>query len=369
MPQRPGGSVPRTPAHPRACRSPFARLRGALAAIGLAAAFAGCTPVTYLAQAGAGQVEIGWKAEPIREVVKDRDTPPRLRRLLWSVAAIKRFGERHGLRPTDSYATYTALDRPVAAWVVSACAPLAFEPKTWSFPVVGSVPYLGWFDEGRARAFAADLRREGWDVDVRGAAAYSTLGWFQDPVLSTMIPDGDEALGDLANTVLHESVHATFYVGGQSVLNESVANFIGDRLAERWLAEESGASAAERQAYQEMNEKAARRAAAKQEAYRALSRLYASARPAPEKLAEKRRVLAALERAVEAKRPINNASLAQFKAYNAGMAELEALLAACGQSFPRMLSALQRLGPGDFAEPQQDDLRQVILPLVRAGCR
>lgn len=340
-----------------------------LAAIALFATGTGCASVGYLAQAGAGQLSLGLSAEPIREVVKDADTPPRLKRLLWSVSAIKRFGERHGLRPTDSYDTYASLDRPVASWVVSACAPLRFRAKTWSFPIAGTVPYLGWFNRDRARAYAAELRREGWDVDVRGAAAYSTLGWFQDPVLSTMIPDGDEALGELANTVLHESVHATFYVAGESILNESVAKFIGDHLAERWLEEESGASEAERRAYREGEEASALRAAAMREAYVELERLYASRRPDAEKLAEKRRLLSALARRVKAKRPITNATLIGYRTYNAGIADLSALLRACGGSVPRLLGALGSLRAEDFARPQPEELGPVIQPLVQGGCR
>src|SRR5205814_2292022 len=100
---------------------------------------------------------------------------------------------------------------PVAVWVVSACEPLRFHSKEWGFLFVGSFPYLGWFDLENARRFRDELRAEGWDADLRGAAAYSTLGYFRDAVLSSMIPEGDEALGELVNVVLHESVHATLY--------------------------------------------------------------------------------------------------------------------------------------------------------------
>ena len=323
----------------------------------------------YLLQAGAGQLSLGLSAEPIREVVKHPDTPPRLRRLLWRVADIKAFGERHGLRATESYEAYTALDRPVAVWVVSASRPLRFEARTWRFPIVGSVPYLGWFDLDRARSYAAELRGEGWDVDVRGAGAYSTLGWFEDPVLSSMIPEGDDALGELANPLRPECAHATFYLAGQSILNESVASCVGDELAARWLAEESGATEAERRAYAEEQQASTDRRGALRAAYLDLDALYRSNLPPAQKLAEKRRRLAALERQVEAKRPITNATLIQFRTYNAGIAELRALLAACGSSFPAFFAALAELRPAQFTIPQQDDLGPVLAPLARAGCR
>lgn len=338
------------------------------AALPLIAA-AGCTPLHYLAQAGAGQLEMSLSAQSLRDAIADPQTTPRVRSLLLRVRSIQRFGEQRGLARSGSYATYADLHRDAAVWVVSACEPLRFEEKTWSFPIVGSVPYLGWFREARAREFAAGLAREGWDVDVREARAYSTLGWFQDPVLSTMIPEGDEALGELANTLLHESVHATLYVKGQSVFNESVASFVGDRLAESYLEEEVGAESVERRAYLEEERKHDRRARGLQAAYRALERLYASARPAREKLAEKRRILGELERELELKRRVSNATLIQRRTYNAGKGPLAALLGACDGSIARLLAALGQLELDAFSEPQQQDLGPVILPLARAGCR
>ena len=174
-----------------------------------------------------------------------------MRELLAEVPTIKRFAERHGLRPTSSYAKYAEVPRSAIVWVVSASTPLSFQPRTWTFPIVGSVPYLGWFDEAEARDFADDLRSQGYDVDLRGAQAYSTLGWFDDPILSTMLGSGDEAVGDLANVVLHESVHATYYLPGQSPLNESVADFLGDRLATAYLRERTGENSDELRAYLE----------------------------------------------------------------------------------------------------------------------
>ena len=85
---------------------------------------------------------------------------------------------------------YGDVDRSAVVWVVSASDPLSFQPRTWTFPVVGSVPYLGWFNRDDARAFADELKGQGYDVDLRGADAYSTLGWFEDPILSTMVGEG-----------------------------------------------------------------------------------------------------------------------------------------------------------------------------------
>jgi predicted aminopeptidase len=331
-------------------------------------AIAGCTGPRYVAQAACGQLEISFARRDLADVVSDENVPARTRALLSHVPSIKRFGERHGLRPTASYDTYADLERSAAVWVVSASEPLRFEMKSWTFPVVGSVTYLGWFNRNDARDFASELKDEGWDVDVRGASAYSTLGWFDDPVLSTMIPEGDEALGELANVVLHESVHATLYINGQTALNESVANFIGDALAEIYLDEKVGAGSVEKAAYMEGEALGLRRRAVMTAAYEELDRLYKSKASDRDKLAEKARIIAELRTLVRARRPITNATLAQFKQYNTGKEELSLLLKACKGSFPRMLASLRRLENQAQTGKQERDLGKLFLPLVRAGC-
>jgi predicted aminopeptidase len=131
-----------------------------------------CFSAGYLAQAARGQLQIATRARPISEVVRDPATPARTRRLLSAVRSVREFGEAQGLRATRNYQRYADLRRPAAVWVVQASDPLAFRPKRWSFPVVGSIPYLGFFDEGRARRHAAEVAaREGLDVDVRTAGA------------------------------------------------------------------------------------------------------------------------------------------------------------------------------------------------------
>lgn len=346
-------------------------LRRALAGLLTLAALpllAGCATAGYLAQAGFGQLDLLEARRDIDDVVRDRRTPPRLRALLGRVEEIKRFGEQQGLTPTSNYGTYAAVDRPVAVWVVTAAEPLRFHNRTWSFPIVGSVPYLGFFDRDDAADLARDLRGAGWDVDLRGASAYSTLGWFADPVLSTMIADGDEALGELADVVLHESFHATLYVKGQSLFNESAADFVGDHLAEAYLDGALGPASPEKKAFLAAQIEHEARGRKLRAAYVELEALYGSTTPRPRKLAEKARILAALGREIHARRPITNATLGQFDTYDAGRDDLTALLAACRGSFTRFVDALRGLGPTAFHEPQQRDVGAVLTPLTRAGC-
>ena len=340
----------------------------ALGALAVLAALTGCTTASYLTQATFGQLDLLEARRDIDEVVRDRRTPQRLRALLGRVEEIKRFGEQNGLTPTSNYSTYAAVDRPVAVWVVTAAEPLRFRNHTWSFPIVGSVPYLGFFDRDDAASLAHDLRAAGWDVDLRGASAYSTLGWFADPVLSTMIADGAEALGELADVVLHESFHATLYVKGQSLFNESSANFVGDHLAEAYLDAATGPASPEKKAFVLAQSEHEDRSRKMRAAYVRLEALYASTIPRAEKIVTKGRILEALGRDLRARRPITNATLGQFDTYAAGRADIEALLAACGGSFPRFVGALRDVGPASFHQPQQRDLGAVLAPLTRAGC-
>lgn len=349
-------------------RSLARRAAALVVALLVAAALSGCGTISYLTQAGLGQIDIMTRARPLASVTRDPATPERLRALLAHVATIKRFGERNGLRATASYEQFAELQRPAAVWVVSASEPLRLHSRSWWFPIVGSITYLGWFHHDDADDFAAELREDGWDVDVREASAYSTLGWFDDPVLSTMIPEGDEALGELAEVVLHESLHATLYVDGQSFFNEGVAEFVGRRLASAYLDKQVGEASREKAAYLEAIDAVDERERALRAARARLEQLYASPRPDGEKLAAKRAILEELREELGFRRPINNATLAQVETYSAASGDLDALLRACGGSFPRLIASLRRIGGGAFAEQQERDPGRAIRPLTTAGC-
>ena len=273
---------------------------------------AGCLPVRYVTQAAAGQEDLNRRGISIHEVVEGGHLDKRTRELLAHVAPIKAFGERYGLKRTANYERYVWINRPAVVWVVSACHPLAFRPRAWKFPIVGSITYTGWFDRGEAKAYAEELARGGWDVDLRPSQAYSTLGWFDDPILSTMISEGEEALGDLADVVLHETLHATFYVPGQSTLNESVASFFGDELAAKYLDEARGPGSAEKASFVEMRARGQRRGQVMKSAYEQLAALYKSNGSRADKLAEKKRITDNLRATLHMKRAVTNATLIQY---------------------------------------------------------
>jgi predicted aminopeptidase len=343
------------------------RSRALLSALALLVS-PGCFQARYLGQAAQGQLEILREARPIPDVVRAHEVPPRVERLLRSVPSVMRFARTEGLRPTSSYRRYADLHRPAAVWVVQACAPLAFDVKRWRFPFVGTIPYLGFFDERAARRYAATLAEEGLDVDVRGASAFSTLGWFSDPILSTMFGRGDDALGDLANIVFHESTHATLYVEDQSAFDESLASFVADRLTTRWLAAAVGADAAEARAWVTAQAREREAMELLHRAWGELDALYRSSADGPRKRSEKARILGELQGRLHGARPLNNAVLADYKTYDTGAAAFERLLEACGGSTARFMGTLGTLRPSDFRGPQRQEFDDVIAPLVQARC-
>lgn len=323
----------------------------------------GCSGVQYLYQASKGQLALFNHRKPIPEVIKDPKTPPSVKALLSEIAPVKKFGEEHGLKPTANYEDYVKLDRGAAVYVVSACEPLRFRPKEWTFPIVGSFPYLGWFELDQAKGFAEDLKKEGLDVDLRGARAYSTLGWFRDAVLSTMLSKGPDGLGDLVNVILHESVHATLYIKGQSYFNESIASFVADHLTRDYLIREKGEKSVEVKSYEESLKENALIEQRLHEAYEKLDQLYVSSKSIVEKQAEKKRILTALQEQVHFRREINNATLIQYKTYSTGGEAFSVLLKKWGSDWRRFLNQLKTLGPSDFSKPQQEDFDSVILKL------
>ena len=322
----------------------------------------------YVTQAAVGENDLIERARDIDGLLRDGRVSGRMGRLLSQVAPIKSFGEAHGLTATRNYTQYVRVNRPVAVWVVSASEPLRFRSKSWSFPLVGSFTYLGYFARAKADDYGAELRREGWDVDVRGAGAYSTNGYFEDPVVSTMIAPGPEALGELANVILHESAHASFFVRDQSTLNESVANFVGDTLGVRYVEDTLGHDAKETVAYEAHERSRAKTGAAMREAFAALEAIYSSKDDDATKLAEKHDVLTRLRAQVHATRDLTNATLIQYRTYNSGQGKLATLLAACGGDWPRFHRELRTLESRRVERAQESDVAKIVQPLIETHC-
>ena len=223
-PRRVSHATMPTPPRTRLIRR--ALLLVALAMIGGTVMF--CSPA-YILRAGIEEAKILSRRQPIDEVLASPLTSDRTREKLAVVQAARTFAEKElGLDVGESYTTYSELRRDTLLLVVTGAHKDAFVPVTWWFPIVGRVPYKGFFDPDDARAEAARLIGEGYDAAIRPAGAFSTLGWFNDPLLSTTLRYDDVALGA---TVIHEVTHNTVFIPGEVAFNESFASFVGDRGA------------------------------------------------------------------------------------------------------------------------------------------
>jgi predicted aminopeptidase len=196
----------------------------------------------YLSRGAWEEAKILSRRQPISEIVADPKTPNDVRAKLKVVLAARQYAKDSlRLRTKDSFTTYSRLDHDTLVLVVSAAYRDTLKPYTWWFPIVGTVPYKGYFDFNAARRDAKNLVADGFDVYVRPSDAFSTLGFFNDPLLNTTLK-GD-SLG-LANTVIHELTHNTFYASGQAAFNESFAMFVGARGAAAFFRSRGQDSAA-----------------------------------------------------------------------------------------------------------------------------
>ena len=214
-------------------------MRVALAgtALALVAGCAACSPV-YVVKAGIAEAKILRARQPIHEVLADSTVDPDTRaKLAWVVEARRFAAEELGIDVGDSYTMFTQLDRDTLAMVVTAAYKDRLVPKTWWFPIVGNVPYKGHFSLQSALDEEASLAADGFDTWVRPTAAFSTLGWFNDPILSTALRT-DEV--EVVTTVIHELSHQHLFVPGHVGFNESFATFVGRVGAARFFCTREG---------------------------------------------------------------------------------------------------------------------------------
>lgn len=186
-----------------------------------------CSP-GYVLRAAYEQTKILAARENIEAVVAQPDTTPAEREKLQLVIEAREFAKTIGLDPGGSFTKYTRINRDVLSWVVVGSKKDSFTLAAWWFPFVGTVPYKGFWEKEDAVAQAKELEGEDYETWVRGTDAYSTLGWFNDPVLSTMLRREPH---DIVNTVIHESTHSTVWVKNHVDFNESLANFVGNEGA------------------------------------------------------------------------------------------------------------------------------------------
>jgi predicted aminopeptidase len=201
----------------------------------------GCQTLKYYGQAIKGQYQIVAKRQPIDRVIADPQTSPRLKAQLELVRNLRRFAEQELKLPVKShYEKYADLERPFVVWNVQAAAQFSLQPKSWWYPFVGRLEYRGYFSEAQARGYSRQLWAKGYDVYVDGVEAYSTLGWFSDPVLNTFVYRAEP---ELAEVIFHELGHQRVFVHGDTDFNEAFATTVGQEGAERWLRSQGNTNA------------------------------------------------------------------------------------------------------------------------------
>lgn len=314
----------------------------------------GCS-AGYLLHLGAGQARIVLEKKPVAEVLEKGALPAQRREKLLLVLEAKEFGETEiGLARSRNYTFYYEVPGPAVAYNLTACPALSLDPHTWCFPIAGCLPYKGFFDRDRALAETRKMAEAGYDTLLRPVAAYSTLGWFSDPIFSTML-DYEET--DLVETILHEMVHRTAFLKHQGAFNEALATFVAERATEAFyrLRRAGAAPVAERL-------EAARRD--RERLHGILSALadrlrsvYAGPGDDRGKLAEKERIFSEGRKSLEDALPLfrdkrygrllaqtwNNAFLASYLTYHQDLDLFDALLRAVGGDLRTLVNCARAL--------------------------
>lgn len=322
--------------------------------IGSAAMFLGCTPVAYYAQSIHGQWDILVRSQPIADVIREPETADALKRKLARVLEIRRFAsDVLSLPDNGSYTRYADLGRPYAVWNVFAAPEFSLVPEKWCFPIIGCVVYRGYFKLEDAQHFAARLEKQGKDVFIGGVPAYSTLGWFTDPMLNTVMHYSDE---DLAGLVFHELAHQLVYAKDDSVFNESFATTVELEGVERWI--QIGGDASRINAYRERKHRDHQVVALILTYKERLSRIYASGTEEASMRTQKQALVGELREQFRAlvapwegydrfaqwfAGPINNAKLVAVAAYHDLVPAFEALLSRHGGDLDKLFAEAKQL--------------------------
>jgi predicted aminopeptidase len=255
-----------------------------------ASLLAGCD-MRYFAHAACEEGLLLWNRKPIAQVLQKPDLPPALRGRLKTVLEVRKFAaDDLGLRVGGAYETVTSADENAVVWVVMAAPRDSLSPYLWWFPIVGYVPYRGYFQKARAEAEAREMEAEGYDTFVRPAIAFSTLGFFNDPVLSDFL---ELNRVELAGVLIHELFHRTFFLESDVMFDESSANWIGNRGAVDFFTKTEGVNSRDAAAARDIYESDMKFGAFLLQQEARLLKLYQSGLPYDEKL--RRRVAAFAE--------------------------------------------------------------------------
>ena len=194
--------------------------------------------VSYGLQQAKGQLTIISNTQDVSDVLASDNVPDSIKHQIRNIEEARLFAfDSLGLKQSDNYTTFYAQKGQVSLWNLSASEPFALEPKLWSFPILGSFPYKGFFDLEKAKTEAKELKDEGYDVRIRPVGGWSTLGWTKDPILSNMLRRTE---GSLVELIIHELTHSTLFVKDDIEFNENLASFIGEKGAVAFLNNKYG---------------------------------------------------------------------------------------------------------------------------------
>jgi len=308
---------------------------------------AACASPAYYTQAAAGHLELMRQRQDVAEILSSQQADPALRGRLALATELRGFAVRElGLPDNGSYTQYVETGRDAVTWNVVATPELSLETRRWCFLVAGCVPYRGYFQREAAEKFAGALRNDGFDVDISPATAYSTLGWFKDPLLDIMLGYSDE---QLAAVLFHELAHQQVYLRGDTGFNESYASFVEEAGVVLWLQASGRADRLEK--WQSRQRAAARFDSLLLQTRSKLARLYASSAPEDEKRRAKgivfEQLVADYRQLVSGPwngsdffagwfdSELNNARLALFSSYRGGLCAFAALYREVGQDMHR----------------------------------
>ena len=312
-----------------------------------------CSPL-YIMQATYEESKILARRQKIDRVIGSDRTDPETKRKLALVIKARQFAISQGLTPGDSFTRYSQVDRDVLAWVLVAARKDSFSLRTWWFPIVGSVPYKGFFSRADADSDGQKLEGQGYETWIRPTDAFSTLGWFNDPVLSTMLKRPDP---ELVNTVIHESTHSTVWIKGDVQFNESLANFVGLTGAVLFFRDElahctDSVNCAQVQSLleQAQGQRAINfeLAAQIESLYRDLDNLYQGSDSTQDKMIKRAQIFSEHIGPVRAKFPamtslrtVNNAEIIQLKLYLTGLDKFQSVYDNQGADFARFLDRIK----------------------------
>jgi predicted aminopeptidase len=342
----------------------------------LAVLLAACESLQYYSQAVSGQLYILAHRKPITRLLQDPQTSPALKAKLASITRINTFAaDKLHLPLASNYSTYVDLQRPYVVWNVFAAPEFSLQPLTWCYPIAGCVSYRGYFSEQGARDFAATLEQQGQDVFVGGVAAYSTLGWFSDPVLNTIINRADY---ELAGLIFHELAHQVVFIPGDTEFNESFATTVEHEGVQRWLDNLDVAPQARKQLAADISTQAMRQAqfvALVQATVADLNVLYAEPLTETQKRLAKQQRLSQLRQDYASlknqwqgytgydawfARDLNNAQLGTVVTYNKLVPAFTAMLHQANGDFPLFYQNVAQLKQFDPALRQQK--LQLLMP-------